>query len=49
MDLDWVAQQWQDAAGEWLESYALQAQPRASLPQLSGLDGYALWPDTPLL
>uniref|UniRef100_A0A665WL61 Transcription factor AP-2 C-terminal domain-containing protein n=1 Tax=Echeneis naucrates TaxID=173247 RepID=A0A665WL61_ECHNA len=34
----WGARQRQDAAGDRMESSALLAQPRASLPQLSGLD-----------
>ncbi|XP_056284173.1 transcription factor AP-2-beta isoform X1 [Pseudoliparis swirei] len=34
----WGARQRQDAAGERMDSSALLAQPRASLPQLSGLD-----------
>ncbi|XP_071777433.1 transcription factor AP-2-beta isoform X2 [Centroberyx gerrardi] len=34
----WGARQRQDAAGERMESSSLLAQPRASLPQLSGLD-----------
>ena len=53
MDLDWGLQQRQDATGEQLESSALLAQPRASLPKLSRLDpqrdyGDVLQPDTPL-
>ncbi|KAM7367643.1 hypothetical protein PAMP_013928 [Pampus punctatissimus] len=34
----WGARQRQDAAGDRMDSSALLAQPRASLPQLSGLD-----------
>uniref|UniRef100_A0A3Q0T777 Transcription factor AP-2 beta n=1 Tax=Amphilophus citrinellus TaxID=61819 RepID=A0A3Q0T777_AMPCI len=34
----WGARQRQDATGDRMESSALLAQPRASLPQLSGLD-----------